>query len=201
MRAALALAGVLVAALVGVTGPAQAQQMGVIQSDVLVIDPERMLIESDYGKRLQIEIQTERDRLIAHNERVAKELEAEEQTLTDLRATTPSDEFRALADAFDQKVEELRLESERMSRELERRRELVPPQFMRVVQPVLSDLLREADAMVMIDARTVMLHAGAADITDLAIERINERIGQGPEAPVTNGAGQGPQPAPEAPVE
>lgn len=88
-----------------------------------------------------------------------------------------------------------------MSRELERRRELVPTQFMRVVQPVLSDLLREADAMVMIDARTVMLHAGAADITDLAIERINERIGQGPEAPVTNGAEQGTQPAPEAPVE
>jgi Skp family chaperone for outer membrane proteins len=199
MRPALALAGLIVALSLGTHETARAQQMGVIQSDVLVIDPERMLIESDYGRRLQVDIQTERDRLIAHNDRIAKELEAEEQSLTSLRATTPSNEFRALADAFDQKVEELRLESERMSRDLERRRDLVPVQFMRVVQPVLEDLLREAGAMVMIDARAVMLHAGAADVTDLAVVRINERIGRGPQAPDVSD--KEPDPAPETPVE
>ncbi|EAQ26966.1 OmpH family outer membrane protein [Roseovarius sp. 217] len=199
MRTALALAGLIVALSLGTHETARAQQMGVIQSDVLVIDPERMLIESDYGRRLQVDIQTERDRLIAHNDRIAKELEAEEQSLTSLRATTPSNEFRALADSFDQKVEELRLESERMSRDLERRRDLVPVQFMRVVQPVLEDLLREAGAMVMIDARAVMLHAGAADVTDLAVVRINERIGRGPQAPDVSDKEQ--DPAPETPVE
>ncbi|MGX0978010.1 Skp family chaperone for outer membrane proteins [Roseovarius sp. MBR-51] len=199
MRTALALAGLILALSLGTHEAARAQQMGVIQSDVLVIDPERMLIESDFGQRLQVEIQTERDRLIAHNDRIAKELEAEEKSLTSLRATTPSNEFRALADAFDQKVEELRLESERMSRDLERRRDLVPVQFMRVVQPVLEDLLREAGAMVMIDARAVMLHAGAADVTDLAVVRINERIGRGPQAPEVSD--KDPDPAPEAPVE
>jgi Skp family chaperone for outer membrane proteins len=162
-----------------------AQQIGVIQSDVLVIDPERMLLESDYGKRLQGEIQAERDRLIAYNEKVAQELEAEEQRLTALRSKTPANEFREMADAFDQRVEELRLESERLSRELERRRELIPIQFMRVVQPVLSELLNEANAMVMIDARTVMLHTSAADVTDLAVQRINAAIGAGPLAPET----------------
>ncbi|MFU8776129.1 MAG: OmpH family outer membrane protein [Roseovarius sp.] len=190
MRAALALSGLCLALTLGAMTPLGAQQMGVIQSDVLVIDPERMLFESDYGKRLQQELQAERDRLIGYNEKVAKQLEAEEQRLTALRATTPPEKFRNLADDFDQKVEELRLESERLSRELERRRELVPVQFMRVVQPVLTELLREANAMVMIDARAVMLHAGAADVTDLAVLRINERIGVGPLAPAMTPGGQ-----------
>lgn len=194
MRTALAMAGLVVAMTFGAHGPLKAQQMGVIQSDVLVIDPERMLIESDYGQRLQVEIQAERDRLIAHNERIAMELEAEEKKLTGLRATTAPAGFRVLADAFDQKVEELRLESERMSRDLERRRELVPIQFMRVVQPVLAELLQEADAMVMIDARAVLLHAGAADITDVAVARINERIGAGPQAQDTSDAQPGQDP-------
>lgn len=154
MRAALAGVGLCLGLFLGAALPVSAQQMGVIQSDVLVIDPERMLLESDYGKRLQAEIQAERDGLIAYNEKVAQELEAEEQRLTALRSTTPANEFRALADAFDQRVEELRLESERLSRELERRREMIPIQFMRVVQPVLSELLTEANAMVMIDVRT-----------------------------------------------
>jgi Skp family chaperone for outer membrane proteins len=183
MRAAFAVAGLCLGLTLGVALPLEAQQIGVIQSDVLVIDPERMLLDSDYGKRLQGEIQAERDRLIAYNEKIAQELEAEEQRLTALRSTTPANEFRELADAFDQRVEELRLESERLSRELERRRELIPIQFMRVVQPVLSELLNEANAMVMIDARTVMLHTSAADVTDLAVQRINAAIGAGPLAP------------------
>ncbi|KGM88700.1 periplasmic chaperone for outer membrane protein Skp [Roseovarius mucosus DSM 17069] len=183
MRAALAGVGLCLGLSLGAAFPVSAQQMGVIQSDVLVIDPERMLLESDYGKRLQAEIQAERDRLIAYNEKVAQELEAEEQRLTALRSTTPANEFRELADAFDQRVEELRLESERLSRELERRRELIPIQFMRVVQPVLTELLNEANAMVMIDGRTVMLHTSASDVTELAVQRINARIGVGPLTP------------------
>lgn len=151
-----------------------------IQSDVLVIDPERLLLQSQYGQRLQAELQAARDRLIAHNERVASELEAEEKALTGLRNSTPPDEFRDLADSFDRKVEELRLESERMSRELERQRERVPVQFMRVVRPALIELLQDANAMVMMDARALLLHAEDADVTALAIERIDAKIGTGP---------------------
>lgn len=183
MRRAVALSGLLAALVLGAPTGSAAQQVGVIQSDVLLIDPERLLLQSQYGQSLQRGLQAERDELIADNERVAAELEAEEQALTGLRPTLPSAEFRELADAFDQKVEELRLDSERRSRELERKRDLVQSQFMRVVRPVLTKLLDEANAMVMLDARSVMLHAGAADITDLAIKRVDARIGSGPAQP------------------
>lgn len=191
MRAGLLLLALLALfAGVGKT-PGWAQQLGVVQSDVLVIDIERLLAETAYGQRLQAGVEAERDALIARNERVAAELEAEEQALTELRATTPPDEFRELADAFDTKVTQLRRESEGLSRDLERRRDLAPVQFMRVVQPVLGEILSEADAVALLDVRSVILRADVADVTDIAISRIDARIGAGPEA----------HPRPDAPAE
>jgi hypothetical protein len=74
----------------------------------------------------------------------------------------------------------LRRESERLSRELERRRDFAPVQFMRVVQPVLGDILTEADAVALLDVRSVILRADVADVTDAAISRIDAGIGEGP---------------------
>ncbi|MEI4233514.1 OmpH family outer membrane protein [Roseovarius sp. D22-M7] len=181
MRAILALTGLLAALALGGPDTARAQQLGVVTSDIVVIDTERLLTETEYGKRLQQEIQAARDRLVARNDRIASELEAEEQALTDRRADTPPDEFREMADAFDTKVTRLRNEAERNSQQLERRRERAPLQFMRVVQPVLSGLLDEAEAVVMLDLRSTLLHDNVADVTDLAIMRINESVGAGPD--------------------
>ncbi|MDZ7709640.1 MAG: OmpH family outer membrane protein [Roseovarius sp.] len=194
MRAGLFLFVMLALAAGAAQAPARAQQLGVVQSDILVIDIERLLAETAYGQRLQSGIEAERDALIARNERVATELEAEEQALTELRATTPPDEFREMADAFDTKVTQLRRESERLSRDLERQRDLAPVQFMRVVQPVLGELLREADAVALLDVRSVILRADVADVTDIAISRIDARIGAGPEA-------QSPPGSPDAPAD
>lgn len=175
------LLAVVLAVWLGITDmPARAQQPELGQSDVLVIDIERLISETAYGQALQDAVETERDALIERNERVASELEEEEQSLTELRATIPPDEFREMADAFDTKVTQLRRESERLSRELERRRDLAPVQFMRVVQPVLADILSEADAVALLDVRSVILRADVADVTDIAISRIDERIGEGP---------------------
>ena len=202
MRAGLFRAGLIIALGLGVPQGAAAQQLGVVTSDVIVIDAERLLSETDYGQRLQREIQAERDRLIAYNDRVASDLEAEEQALTEMRSESEPDAFREMADAFDAKVTQLRQDSERMSRELERRRDLAPLQFMRVVQPVLSELLQETEAVVLLDRRSVLLHAEVADVTDLAITRINATVGTGPQSlpepqPEENGAVEMPElPAP-----
>lgn len=181
MRAIVALTGLLAVLAIAAPEEARAQQLGVVTSDIVVIDTERLLTETAYGKRLQREIQSARDRLIARNERIASELEAEEQALTEQRPDTPPDRFREMADAFDAKVTRLRNEAERNSQQLERRRDRAPLQFMRVAQPVLADLLDEAEAVVMLDLRSVLLHDNVADVTDLAIMRINARIGEGPD--------------------
>lgn len=165
-------------------GAATAQNVGVIQSDILVLDTESLMAETLLGKRLTEDFQKEREDLIARNRKLEAELEAEEQDLTELRAEKSPEEFSKLADAFDEKVQSIRQNSERTARDLERRRELAPVQFMRLVEPVLAQMMRDSNAVVVLDTRSVLLRAAVIDITDMAVQRINEEVGDGrTEAP------------------
>jgi len=178
------LAAVLVlGGLAGVVPPAGAQDIGVVQSDILVLDPERLFEQTRLGRNMRAEHQAKREELAARNRKLESELEAEEQRLTDLRAETAPEDFRDMADAFDEKVQKLRRDSERRVRDLERERERLPLMFLRAVEPVLTDLMRNASGVVLLDARTVLFRADAVDITDTAIARIDAEIGDSIDTP------------------
>ena len=51
--------------------------------------------------------------------------------------------------------------------------------FIRAAQPVLIDLMREAGAGVILERRSVLFSANAIDITDIAIQRLDDAIGDG----------------------
>ena len=157
--------------------PAFAQPVGIAESDVLVVNPERLFAETRLGKSMTAELQAERDRLITMNRTLESQLESEEKTLTELRAEISAEEFRDLADAFDAKVQQIRQDSERRARDLERNRSQAPITFLRVVEPVLADIMRDANAAVILDSRSVLLSAGVVDITSIAVARIDAEIG------------------------
>jgi len=156
-----------------------AQELGVAQSELLVIDPERLFEETMLGGRMMAEHQAEREELAARNRKLEAELEAEEQHLTALRAETAPEAFREMADAFDARVQEIRRDSDRRARDLELERERLPILFLRRVEPLLVDVMRAAGGVVLLDARTVLLRADAIDVTDTAIDRIDRSIGDG----------------------
>ncbi|MEM9911973.1 MAG: OmpH family outer membrane protein [Pseudomonadota bacterium] len=153
--------------------PVQAQDVGVVQSGIVLIDPERLFEQSRLGRSIAQRVQQERDALIAMNRQLEAELEAEEQKLTAQREESSPEEFRALADAFDEKVQQIRRDSERRARDLERNRERAPRDFLRQVEPILIDVMRDAGAVVVLDQRSVLLSADIVDVTDLAIARID----------------------------
>lgn len=178
-RAALRIAGIALSlAVLQPAAEARGQSIGMVQSDILVVDPERLFEETRLGQRMTADFQQERDALIAKNRHLEAELEAEEKALTDLRADTTPEEFRQLADAFDEKVQRIRQESERAARDLERRLDQAPIRFMRMVEPVLAEMLRDGDSAVILDARSALLHAEVVNITDLAIGLINAETGE-----------------------
>jgi Skp family chaperone for outer membrane proteins len=175
--------GVAGAALgTALSGPVQAQDVGVVQSDILVLDTERLFSETELGQRINAEYRAAREALSSRNRQLEAELEAEEKALTEQRATLEPEAFRDLADEFDTKVQRIRRESDQAVRNLERRRELAPVQFMRIVEPVLVDLMEDAGGAVIMDARSVLLRSDVVDITDLAASRIDAEIGDGPQA-------------------
>ncbi|MCG7518363.1 OmpH family outer membrane protein [Ruegeria sp. Ofav3-42] len=164
---------------VACVGPAQAQQLGVPQSSVLTLSSERLFAESEFGQRVMQEIEAEGVLLAEENERIVAELSREEKDLTEKRTEMQPDEFRPLAEAFDRKVQSHRDGQRAKLDALSRQSEEARQTFYELVQPVLIDLLRESGASVVIERSSVFLSSDRTDVTDAAIARINELIGDG----------------------
>ncbi|WP_377168736.1 OmpH family outer membrane protein [Roseovarius aquimarinus] len=174
-----------------------AQDVGTVQSEILVLDPDRLFAETLVGQRLTDQYQAERDALIANNRELEAELRAEEQALTEARKTMTPQAFRAEADAFDERVRSIRAENDRRARDLERGRELAPLTLMRMAEPILVQLMRDTGGKIILDNRQVLLRADVIDITSLAVARIDAQIGDG--SGVEPGAEAAPEEGAEAP--
>lgn len=179
------LAVVLAACLLGPSPVVRAQQLGLPQSSILTISAERLFSESAFGQRVGREIEASSAVLAAENRRIEAELTAEEKDLTQRRPTMEPDAFRALADAFDEKVQDIRRTQDAKAREIAKRRDAARVEFLQASRPVLEGLMREAGATVILERSSVFLSSNATDVTDLAIERIDAAIGEG-------GSAQGP---------
>jgi len=161
---------------------AQAQSVGVVQNEILVLDTERFFSGSMIGQRFVKEYQAEREALIAQNREIEAELRAEEQALTQQRAGLTPEEFRDLADAFDARVQVIRQDNERAARDLESARERAPLVMIRRAQPVLIELMQDTGGVVILDSRQILLRLDVIDITDMAIERVDAVLGDGSPA-------------------
>ena len=134
---------------------------------------------SAFGQRIEAELQADGSLLEAENRRIEAELEAEEKDLTARRPAMSADAFRALADAFDTKVQRIRNEQTAKARALGLRTEEAQRQFIEAARPVLEQMMVDAGAVVIIDPRSVVMSRAAIDVTEEAIRRINANIGDG----------------------
>lgn len=165
-----------------VTGAA-AQDAQLIQSPVLTVNSERLFVASEFGKRAAQDFESNGKILEAENRRIEAELIAEEKQLTELRPTLPPQEFRSLADAFDDKVERIRAEQNAKTLTLAQTTDSAQRQFLIAARPVLEKIMQEANAAIIVEHRSIFLSSRAIDITDLAITRLNAEIGDGSALP------------------
>ena len=149
-----------------------AQQIGA----VVVVDQERMFRQSAFGTRLLSEIDARGDVLAAENREIETALTAEERDLTEARATLDPAEFRERARVFDEKVRRLRAEQDAKARALADLQEEARATFVRRVSPILSEMMGEMGADVLLDRRMVLTTRAGVDITDRAIARIDAAL-------------------------
>lgn len=157
----------------------QGLQLGAPLSGILTIQPERLFSESAFGRRVTQELEAEGAVLTAENRKIETELRAEELDLTERRASIAPDVFRALADAFDRKVQETRRRQEQKLRAISDLGDAARREFFSVSLPILQELMRESGAGAILDHSSVFLSAASTDVTDLAITRIDAVIGEG----------------------
>lgn len=153
--------------------PVIAQDMGTVQSQIILVDTDRLFSASTLGQKIIEDYEAEREALIARNRALEEELSAEEEALTDQRAEMTTADFRAAADAFDEKAQRIRAEAEENARVLLERRDRAPVTFLRMVEPILAQLMKDSGAVVMLNARDVLLKADVVDVTDRAIVQID----------------------------
>jgi len=178
----LRVSSIFAAAFLALAQAAAAQDFSSPISPILILDSEQVLRSTVAARRVSGGIEDDIAALTAENRRIEEELEAEERDLTERRAEMEAQEFRALADAFDRKVQRIRSEQDAKQRELQLRQEQEQQDFLQAIAPILSEIGNEYGAVVILERRNVLLAADGIDITDEAIERINAFLERsGPE--------------------
>jgi Skp family chaperone for outer membrane proteins len=177
---------------------------------IVVLNQERLISQTLYGQRIQSELEAASTALSTENRRIESQLSDEELRLTELRDTLPTNEFRALADEFDTRVEGIRTAQAAKTRDLQTQAEAAQTRFFEESFPILLEIVRERGAAVLMDSRAVLLSAESVDITEIAVARIDAELGEGGEAPLivlggsdpvdTAPAEALPEDAPETPV-
>lgn len=163
----------MVAAVLALHGTASAQEPA---APILTLDQERLFLELDFGKSVIEKERLASQALEAENRKIEAELVAEEQALTEARATLAAEEFSARAEAFDAKVERIRTEQDAKASRLTAGREADRKAFLDVAVPVLGEILGDKGATAILDKGLVILSLSAVDITDEAIARVNAAL-------------------------
>lgn len=168
------------------TGPAVAQEVipptGApvdMQSSILVVDFDRLFNGSLFGQRVVQDYRRASEELAAEQRRLAEALRAEELELAAQRPTMDVDVFRQEAEAFDEKARGIRRAQDAKVEALEADLAQGRTQFLEASRPVLEDLLVENGATVLLERRSALLWLPDTDITDAAIARINDTVGDG----------------------
>ncbi len=173
----------IAALLLAIAQFAVAQDRPIVVSPVLMVDQDALFQRSAYGRRIETELSEASAILQAENREIEAELAAEELMLTEQRATMEPEAFRELAAEFDAKVVEIRRTQDQKGRDLTRRPDEARQEFFQAALPVLAEIVRERRAVAILDTRAVILSADAIDITEEAIRRIDEVIGDGTRQP------------------
>jgi Skp family chaperone for outer membrane proteins len=168
-RAPILAAFALAAALA--PAPAAAQE----GAPFLLLNQERILTGSRTGQALLAEEEAARDALRAEAREIDRSFEEEERRLTELRAEIAPEEFRELADAFDDRVVEARREQDQRSNNLVIEFEQRRRQFYNEVGPILVALLSRYGARAIFDESSVLLADQSLNITDAVIAEIDAR--------------------------
>lgn len=170
-----------------IAGPvtAQAPVPGPVENvppiGIAILDQDALFLDSEFGRRIQRDLERDRAALAAENRRIETALIEEERALTEQRGTIPPEEFAALAAGFDEKVQRIREEQDRKAQRLQEELDRARQRFLSVVGPVLTDILQRRGAAVLIDDQAVLISVPGVDITQEAIAAVDAELGDGSE--------------------
>ena len=153
--------------------------LGSETSGLFTVDMSKLFRSSDFGKNIISTNNEARQQLQNENERLEFELLSEEKELSEQRKILSVDEFRPKALEFDKKVSIIRTEQGDKENNLKNKARKEESEFYKRIYPLLYELLLDRGGSVLIDQRNIILWDSSVDITDDAINLINQVLGEG----------------------
>lgn len=157
--------------------PASAQDEA--DPQILIINSDRLYFETLFGRKLAADLAAEVAEVQLENDRIVQTLTEEERSLTLRRPTMTPEEFRAEADAFDAKVQDVRQARDAKNTELQAASTEARAVFEARVQGIIANVMLERGAVMVMEERNVVLSVRSANITDDVIARIDATLGSG----------------------
>ena len=145
-------------------------------SAIAVLDQESLFSETEWGRNILKNVEDKVTELAAENRLIESELELEELNLTQVRKSTSKIEFDILAIKFDDKVKKIRAEQSIKQREINIYLNESKKLFFEKITPILLNYIDELGIEVLLNKDTVALASLGSDITNSAINRINEKL-------------------------
>ena len=149
------------------------------KSELFTVDMTKLLRSSEFGKNIIAANNIARKKLQSENEELEKKLLLEEKELSELRKTLSVEEFRPKALEFDKRVSIIRAEQGKKEEILNKKVRKEESDFFKRIYPLLYEILIERGGLILVDQRNIILWDNSVDITDDAIQAINQALGSG----------------------
>ena len=146
------------------------------KSGVFTVDMTKLLRSSEFGKNIIAANNIARKKLQSENEELEKKLLLEEKELSELRKTLSVEEFRPKALEFDKRVSTIRAEQGKKEEILNKKVRKEETDFFKRIYPLLYEILIERGGLILVDQRNIILWDNSVDITDDAIQAINQAL-------------------------
>tara|TARA_B100002019_G_C20995127_1_gene462519 strand:+ start:128 stop:649 length:522 start_codon:yes stop_codon:yes gene_type:complete len=146
------------------------------KSELFTVDMTKLLRSSEFGKNIIAANNIARKKLQSENEELEKKLLLEEKELSELRKTLSVEEFRPKALEFDKKVSIIRAEQGKKEEILNKKVRKEETDFFKRIYPLLYEILIERGGLILVDQRNIILWDNSVDITDDAIQAINQAL-------------------------
>ena len=157
----------------------EAVRSGAGFSNVLTIDISRIARDTLFGQRVIEDFENSQNELVEANTSIQNDLEAEEQSLVELRKNLAPVEFRKLAVEFDEKANSIRKERAELENALFQARDESISELLKLSVPYLQEIMLSYQASIIVDRRNIVLSNPMTDITEQAIQLINDNLGDG----------------------
>ena len=147
-----------------------------LKGKILYLNQSRVYSESVFGKNLEELFRDESNSLVEQNRQLTKELEIEEQRLTNEREGMSLAEFKLLAQSFNTRVEKVRREQKEKSDTLKYKLEEERKYFFNAVYPLLLEFVSKKNATGILDSSVFIVGNSKLDVTNKVILIINEKL-------------------------